>query len=335
MNFFISYLKQHRMIILVFTLFILIFISAFALYHLPLGAVLYPAGLCVMFGGIFLFLDIRAAYRKHKKLVEIQKFSGVLMNLFPEKITLEDTDYQQIIALLQEEYKQLENRMNQRYSDMIDYYTVWAHQIKTPIASMRLNLQNEDSHLSRKVSEDLFRIEQYVEMVLCYLRLDSDATDYVFREYDLDDIVKQVVRKFASQFIRRKIRLDYQPLNTEIITDEKWLSFVIEQVLSNALKYTQAGAVTIEMEKSDEMGKSKTLCIRDTGIGIAAEDLPRIFEKGYTGYNGRRDKKASGIGLYLCRRICGNLGHTITASSSPDSGTAIRICLDQVKVETE
>lgn len=317
------------MIILVFALFFFIFVSTFALYHLPLSAVLYPAGICALFGGIFLFLDIRKAYEKHSKLMGIQRFSDVLMSLFPEKDTVEDADYQRIIELLQQEYCQLENQMNLRYSDMVDYYTVWAHQIKTPIASMRLNLQNEDSPLSRKVSEDLFRIEQYVEMVLCYLRLDSDATDYVFRKYDLDDIVKQVVRKFASQFIRRKIRLDYQPLNTQVITDEKWLSFVIEQVLSNALKYTQAGVITIAMERK------KTLCIRDTGIGIAAEDIPRIFEKGYTGYNGRKDKKASGIGLYLCRRICGNLGHTITASSSPDCGTVIRICLDQVKVEVE
>lgn len=329
MNFFVLYWRQRRLLILVLVFFSFIFASAFALYHVPLSAALYPAGLCALFGVIFLLLDMRKSYVRHNRLLEIHKFSDVAMDLFPEKNTMADADYQRVVELLMEEHRRLENQMNLRYSDMIDYYTVWVHQIKTPIASMRLNLQNEDSPLSRKVSEDLFRIEQYVEMVLCYLRLDSDATDYVFREYDLDEMVKQVVRKFASQFIRRKIKLDYQPLDTKVITDEKWFSFVIEQVLSNALKYTQAGTITIEMERE------KNLCIRDTGIGIAAEDLPRIFEKGYTGYNGRRDKKASGIGLYLCRRICGNLGHTITASSSPDSGTVIRIRLDQAKVEME
>lgn len=329
MNFFVAYFRQRRRTDLAFVLFSLIFISAFALYHVPLSAVLYPAALCALFGIIFLFWDIRKEWKKHNKLMEIQEFSDVVMDLFPEKYTVESEDYQRIIGILQQKYGELENQMNMRYSDMVDYYTVWAHQIKTPIASMRLNLQNEDSPLSRKVSEDLFRIEQYVEMVLCYLRLDSDATDYVFREYDLDEIVKQVVRKFASQFINRKIRLNYRELNVKVVTDEKWLAFVIEQVLSNALKYTQAGEITIEMERT------KTLCIRDTGIGIAAEDIPRIFEKGYTGYNGRKDKKASGIGLYLCKRICGNLGHTITASSSLDSGTVIRIRLDQTKVETE
>ena len=126
------------------------------------------------------------------------------------------------------------------------------------------------------------------------------------------------------------MKLRYEPVNTRVITDEKWLLFVVEQVLSNAVKYTPAGgSVTIDLEQP------KTLCIRDTGIGIAPEDLPRIFEKGYTGYNGRNDKKASGIGLYLCRRICHNLGHRITANSSLDSGTVIRIHLEQRTISVE
>ena len=204
---------------------------------------------------------------------------------------------------------------------MVDYYTVWAHQIKTPIASIRLNQQNEDSEFSRQVAEDLQRIEQYVQMALVFLRLDSDTTDYVFQEKDLDEIVKGAVRKFSMQFIRRKIRLQYEPLHISVLTDEKWLSFVVEQVLSNALKYTADGTIFISLRGPD------TLCIRDTGIGIAAQDLPRIFEKGYTGGNGRADKTATGLGLYLCKRICCNLGHTIGAESEPGAGTAILIGL--------
>ena len=212
---------------------------------------------------------------------------------------------------------------------MIDYYTVWAHQIKTPIASMRLHLQNEDSALSRTLTSDLHRIEQYVEMVLTFLRLNSESTDYVIKEYDLDKIIKGAVKKFSSDFISRKLSLVYEPLNTTVITDEKWLSFVIEQVLSNALKYTPTGSIIITLENK------KVLRIRDTGIGIAPEDLPRVFENGYTGYNGRVDKKASGIGLYLCKRICDNLGHAITARSIVGLGTIIDIDLAQRKLEVE
>ena len=160
-------------------------------------------------------------------------------------------------------------------------------------------------------------------MVLGYLRLESGSSDYVIRAYDLDGIVRQAVRKFASQFISKKLRLDYEPVRTEVLTDEKWLLFVIEQVLSNALKYTRTGGIAITLEEP------KTLCIRDTGIGIAPEDLPRVFEQGFTGYHGRDDKRATGIGLYLCRRILTRLGHTITIESEPGVGTTVRIGLDR------
>lgn len=288
---------------------------------------MYPAFVCTVLGLLFLISGIRREWLRHRRLEELGRLPSALQESFPEPITVEDRDYQQIISRLCEEQKQLETQMNLRYSDMIDYYTVWAHQIKTPIASMRLNLQNQDSEFARRILEDLARIERYVEMVMGYLRLDSDFTDYVIREYDLDEIVKQTVKKFAGQFIRKKLQLDYRPLHTRAVTDEKWLQFVLEQVISNSLKYTESGRITIEME-SDAMAKDAgdaILCIRDTGIGIAPEDIPRIFEKGYTGYNGRSDKKASGIGLYLCRRICDNLGHVITANSSLENGTVIRI----------
>lgn len=177
--------------------------------------------------------------------------------------------------------------------------------------------------------EQLQSVEQYVEMVLGYLRLESPSSDYVIRNYALDDIVRQAVRKYASQFIRRKLRLEYTPLNVSVITDEKWLLFVIEQVLSNALKYTRSGSVSVTLEAP------KTLCIRDTGIGIAPEDLPRVFEKGFTGSNGRTDKRATGIGLYLCRRILEKLGHTIAITSEVGVGTTVRIGLAQDALEIE
>ena len=325
-----AYWKQCRKGLEIFLLFSLIFLFVFLLYGIPIEAVLYPAILCGLLGLLFLALDMHRAWRTYRQLEILKTLPAPLMEPFPEPDTLEAAEYQELIQTLREGQKQLESGMALRYEEMVEYYTIWAHQIKTPIASMRLTLQNEDSELSRRLSEDLLRIEQYVEMVLCYLRLDSSSTDYVFQEYDLDSIVKQAVRKFAGQFIRRKIRLDYQPLNTRVVTDEKWLLFVVEQVLSNAMKYTPAaGTVTIDLEEP------KTLCIRDTGMGIAPEDLPRVFEKGYTGYNGRNDKKASGIGLYLCRRICKNLNHVISVDSSLDSGTVVRIRLEQAKLGKE
>lgn len=329
MKFLKLYFNQHKKIIIAFVIFAAIFLLSFALYQIPVAAVAYPTVLCAFIGLIFMFFDVKKAKRKHDDLTTLQYFMDSIIDNFPQCETVDDVDYQSLIKLLDEEQKCRTTQMNIKYSDMMDYYTIWAHQIKTPIASIKLTLQNEDSQLSHVVADDLFRIEQYVEMVLMFLRLDSDYTDYVIKQYDLDNIVKDAVKKFAAQFIKRKINLNYNELDIHVLTDEKWLSFVIEQVLSNALKYTQKGSISIYLESP------KNLCIKDTGIGIAPEDLPRIFDKGYTGYNGRTDKKASGIGLYLCKRICNNLGHEISAESSLDKGTTVRINLNKKDLHVE
>lgn len=287
-----------------------------------------PVLLCAVAGSILLAADYRQALRRHRQMERVLRLPDEIAASLPPADTVEREDYRQLVALLEESRRQIQSQAQRRYGDMVDYYTLWAHQIKTPIASMRLTLQNEDSDLARSLSGDLMRVEQYVEMVLVFLRLDSSTTDYVIRRHSLDDIVRPAVRRFAGEFIRQRLRLEYQPLDYTVVTDGKWLGFVVEQVLSNALKYTASGSVTIAMDGDD-------LCIRDTGMGIAAEDLPRIFEQGFTGVNGRRDRRASGIGLYLCRRICGNLGHTIRASSVPNQGTEIRIGLGQKKTLPE
>ena len=329
MKLFLQYLKQRRRVYIVSAVFCVIFAVSFLLYHLPIGAIIYPTLICIVTGSIIIAFDFLRVKREHEALKNIRNIADVIAESLPKIDGIKDEDYQQILRLLSAEHNHFRTQTNRKYADMVDYYTVWVHQIKTPIASMRLHLQNEDSALSRTLTADLHRIEQYVEMVLTFLRLNSDSTDYVIKEHDLDKIIKGAVRKFSSDFIGRKLSLVYEPLNTTVITDEKWLSFVIEQVLSNALKYTPAGSITISLENE------KTLRIRDTGIGIAPEDLPRVFENGYTGYNGRTDKKASGIGLYLCKRICNNLGYTITARSMVDVGTIIDIDLSQTKLEVE
>ena len=310
-----GYLRQRRRTLLAFFLFGGIFAAAFALYQLPLRAVAYPFVLCAAAGAVLLTLDYRRVLRQHRRLELLRQLPEELADALPPADTVKETDYRSLVTLLAESRRAIRTQEEQRYGDMVDYYTMWAHQIKTPIASMRLTLQNEDSDLARSLSGDLMRV-------------DSSTTDYVIRSHSLDDIVRPAVRKFAGEFIRRRLRLDYQPLDRTVVTDAKWLGFVVEQVLSNALKYTVSGSVTIAMDGDD-------LCIRDTGMGIAPEDLPRIFDRGFTGLNGRRDTRASGIGLYLCRRICRSLGHTIRASSVPNQGTEIRIGLGQKKTLPE
>ena len=328
-GFFRLYLRAQRRGMLFLGFCCLIFTVSFALYGLPLGAVLYPAALCAAAGGIILLLSLRKSRAVCQELSLMQHHPADLPDELPAAQSPQEQAYQVLLLALHTDRQKLKSDMNARYHDMAEYYTVWAHQIKTPIAAIRLALQNEDTPLSRRLTGEVGRVEQYVQMALTYLRLGSDSSDYVIRSCALDDIVRPAVRRFAGEFIQRKIQLNYQMLNYTVITDEKWLGFVVEQVLSNALKYTPQGSVSIYMEPEG------VLCIRDTGIGIAPDDLPRVFEKGYTGYNGRSHRKASGLGLYLCREILTRLGHSVSAESQVDHGTTIRIDLRQHKTIQE
>lgn len=320
MKLFGSYLKYRIKVIITCLVIAGIFSSSYLLFNMPKIAVLYPLILTAGVGLIALVFDYVFFVRRHE---------SILSDELPAPKNRLEEDYQLIIEKLNEEAKMAGQKASAKYTDMVEYYTVWAHQIKTPIAAMRLNLQSEDSESARKLMGDLNRIEAYVEMVLTFLRLDSDSTDYLIKEFDLDEIIKPAIRKFSREFILKKLKLEYEPVNFKTITDSKWLSFIIEQIISNAVKYTSEGFVRIYM---NEPG---VLCIEDTGIGIGKEDLPRIFENGYTGFNGREDKRASGIGLYLCKRIADNLGHKLAAESEVGKGTKLIIDLRSKKVGIE
>ena len=194
---------------------------------------------------------------------------------------------------------------------------------------MKMILQQEDTEENHLLSAELFRIEQYTEMALQYLRLDSKTNDFVFQQYDLDSIIRQAIRKYAPQFILRKIRLIYEPVSMTILTDEKWMLFLLEQLLSNAIKYTPHGSVTISVTPE------KVLQVADTGIGIAPEDLPSIFEKGFTGYNGRVDKKSTGLGLYLCQQAAKKISVSLSVTSEVGKGSAFSVHLDIPPLQVE
>ena len=325
MKLFIQYLRSKAVILLLFVCFAGIMAFSFTLYHLPTEAVLYPAALCAVLGLIALIIDYVRTLHMHKLISALQEMDTAL----PEVRNVEAADYREIVRLLRERNREAHTRAATDMNAMMDYYTLWAHQIKTPIASMRLRLQEEDTAQARVLLADLGRIERYVSMVLTYLRLEGSSTDYVIRETDLDSILRPVFKQFAGEFISRKLKLDYTPINIKVLTDEKWLSFVVEQLLSNALKYTRKGSVSVYLEEPS------VLCIRDTGIGIAPEDLPRVFERSYTGLTGRADKRASGLGLSLCKKVCDNLGHGLTIESAPDQGTTVRLDLGTRKLNIE
>ena len=229
-----------------------------------------------------------------------------------------------------------------RQSRMRDYYSMWVHQIKTPISAMKLLLEAEREELGQLICDDeqsqyllsdnmdsfedeLFRIEEYVSMALQYQRVSSTENDFVLEKVSVDGVIRDTIKKYAKIMIRRHIGINYSGTGQAVYTDEKWLAFMLEQILSNAIKYTPQGFVTIETAEEKDWF---FITVKDTGIGIKAEDLPRVFEKGYTGYNGHADKKATGIGLYLCRQMADKLGHTIRMESELGKGTKVWIGFD-------
>lgn len=323
-----AYGKERFFVLLLLIAWWLLYAVIFALYRLNLEAVLYAAVLGAVGTLTVAAVDFGLWLRRLRTLRELQNRVTLGLDGLPEPYGATEGAYQELLHSLYADRLTQLGAASAREKDMVDYYTLWAHQIKTPIAAIHLLLQHDDSEQGREVAAELFKVEQYVEMVLQYLRSGGSSTDYLIAEVPLEPLVRQAVRKYAPLFIRSRVTLDLQPIHGSVLSDEKWLGFVVEQLLSNAVKYTRGGTVRILQEGSD-------LLIQDTGIGIAAEDLPRIFEKGYTGCNGRTDKKSTGIGLYLCKNVCDRLGHAIAVSSEPGRGTEVRLTLQRALLEVE
>ncbi len=305
-----------------------VFAWVLTLYQLPAEAAGYGGLLCLI---ILLTAGLMDFFRWRRKVLFLESLRGqaaLLISLVPEPGDLGEAAYRELLLELDEDRRTAVSALDARMRESVDYYTMWVHQIKTPISAMRLILQEDESERGRALSAELFRVERYVELVLSYLRLGGASTDYVIRQVDVDNVLRQAARKYAPLFIRGKVSLELNETGLRALSDEKWLQLVVEQVLSNAVKYAPGGHVKVWSE-------GERLFIQDDGVGIAAEDLPRIFERGFTGYNGRMDKRATGIGLYLSQEICRKLGHTITVESELGKGTRVTVGLARPYLEVE
>lgn len=243
------------------------------------------------------------------------------MQFLPEGGDVKEQLYRQMLMDVEQEKKRLCIAYDEKKKDMMDYYTMWIHQVKTPIAALRLLLLEEGEKL-----EELFKIEQYAEMALTYARLESVSSDLLFQYCDVRNVVKQALKKHFVLFSRSGLSLHLEEFSLRAVTDEKWLLFVVGQVLSNAVKYTEKGGISIygsDEEGNVRQGKVYYLAVEDTGIGIRESDLPRVFERGFTGANGRMEERSTGIGLYLCRQVMDRLSHTIRIKSQPGIGTKV------------
>lgn len=326
MKTFLAYISGYRRMVILAAAYLLIFATVLYAAEVPAETVLYAGALCLAFTAVYALVGFYRYYKRFSALKRTLSELPETLESLPTPQNESERLYTQMLQKTYAEYERAALEHRRREANMRNYYTMWVHQIKTPISALRLLIQS--GARSAELQNEIFRIEQYVEMALNYQRLFCGSSDLVITRRSLDSAVRTSIRKYSKQFIMKRLKLEYEPGDITVLTDEKWLCFVIEQVLSNSLKYTSAGEIKI-------CTVGRTLMISDTGIGIAAEDLPRIFDCGYTGYNGREEKRSSGIGLYLCSEVCRRLGHGISITSEVGKGTCVSITFNEADIFIE
>lgn len=404
MKIFVSYIKTNVLWVVfcaVLILFQMVFmrLSGMKQNDCIYGVILESMVFIIVFFSGFINYLIKYNKLKRTSMLDIDEQSDM-----PETSDSVEQLYQEIVENQIISRKEIKADKDKADSEMLQYYGMWVHQIKTPIAAVRLLLQTDISEfandrenkseeninatgldteyidtdnkedelekiylgfgeLKKELSNELFQIEQYTEMALQYHRVQSETNDFVLEKVKLDKVIRESIRKYAKIFIRKKLAMNYDGTDITVMSDEKWLGFIIEQLLSNAVKYTKSGSITISIgmntlktdalnnvdkeeikykncenvfdrieKRVEKESKSKIIFVEiaDEGIGISAEDIPRVFEKGYTGYNGHENKTSTGIGLYLCKQAADKLGHRLEIESEEKKGTKVRVYLTKM-----
>ncbi len=283
----------------------------------------------MLWGGFFLLTFLE--YRREKKfLIETMEISEKLEEpyLIGEMeipaLTKEQKLWKEFLQTLGKSMKEHVNEYRKETKEYKEYIELWIHEVKLPIAAAKLMINNHRLQVPEGLEREIDRIESYTEQALFYARSNDVEKDYFIREIPLSDIVNETVSLNRRELLSMQINLSLHDLDLKVYTDAKWMIFILNQILSNSLKYMDDVAPCIEIygEKSEE---STSLWIQDNGIGIKEEEVSRVFEKGFTGSNGRLKKKSTGIGLYLCRKLCNRLGASVDLQSGENQGCTVRI----------
>ena len=272
-----------------------------------------------IFWAVFLLMNL--SFESYFLAFEIVAFFYMVYLVFMAFLNKKEEKLKNQIQELEEVNLNLRNDFIAKEKELQEYFLIWIHQIKTPITAGKLicdsDIENENV---KNIKKELIYIEDYTNMALSYLKMANHNTDMDISLVNLDDIIKPLIKKYAILFISNNIKLEYEKLNVKVITDSKWCMVVIEQLLSNAIKYTKNGIVSISFNE-----KENYLEIKDNGIGIKDSDLPKIFDKGYSGFNGRQNQKSTGIGLFLVKQILDKLGQNIKLESKLGEGTSVKV----------
>ena len=323
---FINYFNDNIKYIIIFI--ISIFINSSILYLADtLFIVIILVNILFLFLSIFIFLD--NYFKKDKFYKELLK----ILNELEEKTLLleivEEADFIEgkILGDILEDSNKYMNDSIRKYEkenlEYKEYIETWVHEIKTPITSSKLIIENNPSIVANRIGKTIEEIEGYVDQALYFARSTSVKNDFKVEKTTLKQVVSESIRQYSKVIIDLKGEINLYNLDSEVFTDTKWLSFIVGQVISNSIKYKNE-KLKIEFI-GEESEKGVILKIKDNGIGVAEEDVSRVFEKGFTGVNGRIDKKSTGIGLYLCKKLCSQLNISIKLKQRKTKGTVIEL----------
>ncbi len=314
-----GFLKSKSALLLLTVVFTLIFVAVFYVEKTNVSSAVYGGMICFAVLMVYLTVSYIFYAKKIKRLNQIDKRLHNLENITGDKGSEIEKLYNKIIADFYSMHTEKIAEFENKYTDNIDFYTLWVHQVKTPIFALRLLAKEEHN---REILAEITKIEHYTDMVLNYVKLTGSTTELMLKKQNVKPIVKQVLKEFIQISNLKQVRFNVILEDLYVSTDEKWLKFALSQIISNALKYTEKGEVKVVLT-------GDKLTITDTGIGISDTDLPRIFHKGYTGFIGRVNDKSSGIGLFLCKKSLNLLGFNITAKSKIGKGSEFAIDLSQ------
>ncbi|ETP69765.1 hypothetical protein G159_05405 [Planococcus glaciei CHR43] len=320
-----KFLWSVRPQIFIFTGMMVIFGLVYLLGRLPLDFFLYSMEVSFFLFGIYVAIQYIQYARRYEKVRRLQTTNSATLQELSESPDPFDRLYIEKLALVMRDQREAETAYADRQTNQLDYFTLWLHQIKTPISAISLLNQSSSGKEARQISQELLRLEDYTHMALNYVKLEEPGAELDLSQVDLDGVIKKALKKYSILFIYNGIKLEYEPLQMTVLSDEKWLQNLLEQVISNSLKYTPNGKISIYKDSV----KEGRLVIEDTGIGIRPEDLPKIFNKGYSGFNGRLYEKSTGLGLFLSRKICERLGYKLDIQSELGKGTKVLIDLSR------
>lgn len=291
--------------------------SNFLVYYIPL-----------LITCVYLLMISYDYFRKRKYY---NNFNHILNNLDEKYLITELVDKPSflegkiMIESIYEIDKAMKEHLNDalyRQSELKEYIEMWCHEVKTPVATSQLIIENNSNPVNDSIKEELLKIDDYVEQVLFYARSENVEKDYLIKDIELSDLVNSVIKRNKKDLINKRIKIELDNLDISVASDKKWLEFILNQIINNAIKYIDKDPIII-------IGARKyrdriELTIQDHGIGIVESELKRVFDKGFTGTIGRQKQKSTGIGLYLCKKLCTRLNHEIKIDSNQE-GTIVTI----------